>query len=342
MLSEQPGGLTRAEIVKAMGRGPSEVYRMLERLVARDYVSRSREGDRYALTMKLFVLGHRHPPVRRLVARALPLMDAFALDVRQSCHLVVADRHAAIVVAQASSPGNWEFGIRIGTQIDLLATSSGQTLLAFQDDDARDVMLALWDKTEAAATYAKLAPALAEYRGIGYRIGGSQQIRGVEDISVPVLTFGGHAIAVLTCPYIQRLDKAGADIRPDACRAERGRGETLDRSDAPGELAGRSTVRDGEAMLLRSGGGGRCAGTVVRRNGSVCAFRSAVSDCGAACFGDVPSPDCASLRFSQLAESSARKLRTVLSRTSNLHSSIDGSGAITRAGRSRSMAGIDD
>ena len=212
LLSEQPGGLTRAEIVKAMGRGPSEVYRMLERLVARDYVSRSREGDRYALTMKLFVLGHRHPPVRRLVARALPLMDAFALAVRQSCHLVVPDRDAAIVVAQASSPGNWEFGIRIGAQIDLLATSSGQTLLAFQDDEARDVMLARWDRTEAAVTYAKLAPILADYRRIGYRIGGSQQIRGVDDISVPVLTFGGHAIAVLTCPYIQRLDNAAADI----------------------------------------------------------------------------------------------------------------------------------
>ena len=144
--AEQPGGLTRAEIVKAMGKGPSEVYRMLERLVARDYVSRSREGDRYALTMKLFVLGHRHPPVRRLVARALPLMDAFALAVRQSCHLVVPDRDAAIVVAQASSPGNWEFGIRIGAQIDLLATSSGQTLLAFQDEGARAEMLANWDR----------------------------------------------------------------------------------------------------------------------------------------------------------------------------------------------------
>ena len=212
LLAEQPGGLTRAEIVKAMGKGPSEVYRMLERLVARDYVGRSREGDRYALTMKLFVLGHRHPPVRRLVARALPLMDAFALAVRQSCHLVVQDRDAAIVVAQASSPGNWEFGIRIGAQIDLLATSSGQTLLAFQDEGARADMLANWAGTEAAATYAKLAPALAEYRRTGYRIGGSQQIRGVEDISVPVLTFGGHAVAVLTCPYIQRLDNASAGV----------------------------------------------------------------------------------------------------------------------------------
>ena len=46
LLSEQPQVLTRAEIVKAMGRSPSEIYRMLERLVARHYVARSPEGDR--------------------------------------------------------------------------------------------------------------------------------------------------------------------------------------------------------------------------------------------------------------------------------------------------------
>ena len=85
------------------------------------------------LTMKLFVLAHRHPPVRRLVARALPLMDGFASDAGQSCHLVVPEGGAAIVVAHASCPGNWEFGIRIGAHIDLLSTGSGQTLLAFQD-----------------------------------------------------------------------------------------------------------------------------------------------------------------------------------------------------------------
>lgn len=212
LLSEQPGGLTRAEIVKAMGRGPSEVYRMLERLVARDYVGRSREGDRYSLTMKLFVLGHRHPPVRRLVARALPLMDAFSLNVRQSCHLVVQDRDVAIVVAQASTPGNWEFGIRVGAQLDLLATSSGQTLLAFQDEEAKEDMQARWAGTEKAAAYEKLAPALAEYRRLGYRIGSSRQIRGVDDITVPVLAFGGRAVAVLTCAYIGRLDDVAADM----------------------------------------------------------------------------------------------------------------------------------
>ncbi len=212
LLSEQPSGLTRAEIVKAMGRGPSEVYRMLERLVARDYVSRSPEGDRYALTMKLFVLAHRHPPVRRLVTRALPLMDAFARDAGQSCHLVVPDRDAAIVVAHASCPGNWEFGIRIGAHIDLLTTGSGQTLLAFQDEHAKAEIAARWEGTRMAEAFAGLEPALAGYRSAGHRIGESQQIRGVNDISVPILSPEGYAIAVLTCPYIQRLDNGQANI----------------------------------------------------------------------------------------------------------------------------------
>lgn len=206
LLSEQPGGMTRSEIVKAMGRGPSEIYRMLERLVARDYVSRSAEGDRYALTMKLFLLAHRHPPVRRLVQRALPLMDRFAREARQSCHLVVRDRNAALVVAQASCPENWEFGVRIGTPIDLFATSSGQMLLAMQDPGERADALASWHGTGMEAEYKRIEPELEGYRAAGYRIGESQQIRGVEDITAPIRAPEGHAVAVLTCPYIERVD----------------------------------------------------------------------------------------------------------------------------------------
>jgi len=218
LLSEQPGGLTRAEIVKAMGRGPSEIYRMLERLVARDYVSRSPEGDRYALTMKLFVLAHRHPPIRRLVARAFPLMDGFARQAGQSCHLVALDRDAGIVVAQASSPGNWEFGIRIGAPIELLRTGSGQTLLAFMAASTLDELAERWGDGSGAEALQALGPDLARYRAAGHRMAPSQQLVGVTDISVPILDLDGHALAVLTCPYIVRVEQQDS-IPPDQALA---------------------------------------------------------------------------------------------------------------------------
>ena len=206
LLSGRPGGLTRAEIVKAMGRSPGEVYRMLERLVARHYVGRSREGDRYALTMKLFALANRHPPLRRLIAPAQPLMDAFAVAAGQSCHLVVRDGDQGSVVAQASCPGSWEFGLRIGARLDLRATGSGQLLLAFTDPDALAALRSRWAEAPGAGGPDPTDDSLAALRAAGHRIGPSGQVRGIEDVSVPVLGPDGFALAVLTCPFIDRLD----------------------------------------------------------------------------------------------------------------------------------------
>jgi DNA-binding IclR family transcriptional regulator len=211
LLSEQPNGLTRAEIVKALGRGPSEIYRMLERLVARDYVSRSVEGDRYALTMKLFILGTRHPPVRRLVARAQPPMDVFTERTQQSVHLAIPDRGVAVVVAQASGPANWEFRLRIGARLDLTTTSSGQTLLAFQGPERRQETLAIWGGTGQVSRLAEIEPELEAIRERGHRIGDSLQLVGVRDISVPILGPSRDALAVVTCPYLKRADRDTAD-----------------------------------------------------------------------------------------------------------------------------------
>lgn len=204
LLSEQSAGLTRAEIVKAMGRSPSEIYRMLERLVARGYVARSAGGDRYALTMKLLVLANRHPPVRRLVAQALPLMDVFARETRQSCHLVAPDHGAAVVVAQTSPLDSWEFRVRVGARLDLIDTGSGRTLLAFQDPARRDQTLAIWGSSAGLNRLHAIEEELAAVRATGHRRAPSGQLLGVEDISVPVRAPEGDAIAVLTCPYIGR------------------------------------------------------------------------------------------------------------------------------------------
>lgn len=215
LLAEQPHGLTRAEIVKAMGRGPSEIYRMLERLVARDYVTRSQQGDRYALSLKLFVLGHRHPPIERLVAQALPAMEAFATAAEQSCHLGIYNRGNITVVAQVNGPGNWGLSIRLGVRVSLIDTGSGHVVLAFQSEQRRTEMLAEHDALEGEVPMpeADLHAILDRIRTLGYWQGDSQQAYGVTDISMPILGPQGHALAVLTCPFIRRIDRhVGSDL----------------------------------------------------------------------------------------------------------------------------------
>lgn len=209
LLAEQPRGMTRSEIVKTMGRSPSEIYRMIERLVVRGYVTRSAGGDRYALSMKLFLLGSAHPPIRRLITYAQPFMDRFANETFQSIHLAVPEGGCAIVIAQASGPANWEFRLRVGAELDLINTGSGRTLLAFQDERGLEQLFPLSKDSEKHTRFKptpELREELDDIKKQGYRSLESGQLVGITDISVPVNGSDGNAFGVLTCPYIERVN----------------------------------------------------------------------------------------------------------------------------------------
>jgi len=215
LLATQPHGLSRAQIVKEMARSPNEIYRMLERLVARQYVTRSASGDRYALSLKLFAMAHVHPPLNRLVNQALPVMDDFARRAEQSCHMGVYDRGNVLIAAQVNSPRGWSFSVHRGARVGLLDTASGHMLLAYADAASRERMLAEHRPLggEVPLTPDGLAQTLAAIREQGYVERDSAQSFGVVDISFPVLGPDNTALAALTCPFIRRIDShVGPDL----------------------------------------------------------------------------------------------------------------------------------
>jgi DNA-binding IclR family transcriptional regulator len=209
LLATQPQGLTRAEIVKEMDRSANEIYRMLERLVARQYVMRNASGDRYALSLKLFALAHMHPPLSRLINQALPVMDEFARKAEQSCHMGVYDRGNVLISAQINSPRGWSFSVQRGARVGLLDTASGHILLAFCDQGSYQRMRAEHTPVDGEVPISEeaLAAALTEVRARGYLERDSAQSFGVVDISYPILGPDNSALATLTCPYIRRIDR---------------------------------------------------------------------------------------------------------------------------------------
>jgi DNA-binding IclR family transcriptional regulator len=209
LLARQPQGLTRAEIVKEMDRNASEIYRMLERLVARQYVMRSLSGDRYSLSLKLFTLAHMHPPLNRLVTQAIPIMEAFAQKAEQACHMGVYDQGNVLITAQVNGPGTWSMTIRVGVHVGLVDTASGRVLLAFADASQAQQMLAQHTALEGEVPIESdaLAVALGVIRKQGYFERDSLQSFGVADISCPIFGSDHSALAALTCPYVRRIDR---------------------------------------------------------------------------------------------------------------------------------------
>nr|WP_281070745.1 IclR family transcriptional regulator [Oceaniglobus trochenteri] len=209
-------GLTQAEIAKQLGRSPNEFYRMLDRLQRRGYVARV-DGERFALTLKLFGLAQLHAPIRRLVSFATPLMRELAKKTEQANHMVVFDRGRAVVVAQQEAPTYWGYSIRIGSQIGLFDTGSGHVMLAFASPEQRASML---DANRTAHEPDTIPPDLERrlhrIREQGYESMSSVQTAGVFNLSAPVLSTDGSALAALTIPFITHVNAPNAPDPSDA------------------------------------------------------------------------------------------------------------------------------
>lgn len=206
-LSRSEAGLTQAEIARALGRSVSEIYRMLVVLQDRDYIAFDAGSDRYVLTTLMFEVAHRTPLIRRLTTAAAPLMRDLAHKINQSVHLAVLADDSVLIVGQVDPPARHVLSVRLGTRVDLWRASSGRVMMAFQTEDALREMLSR-APLPAGMTEPQLRADLAEIRSRGHEIVDSFVIKGVVNISTPIIGHTGHAIAALTVPHIQRFGEA--------------------------------------------------------------------------------------------------------------------------------------
>jgi DNA-binding IclR family transcriptional regulator len=203
-VSQHP--LTQKDLATRMNRSVGEIYRMIQCLVNRHYVAQI--DDSYAITTKLFELSHLNPPTHRLLLEATPVMNRLASDFDQSCHLTVYNHGKQVVVAKVDTPSGMGFSLRVGSDLDVLISVSGRVLVAFQDDETRNLRIAESRQRGPDQMDPQIEAVLGFIRARGYESAPSSQVRGLYALSFPVLDSRGHATAALTVPYAERIDQA--------------------------------------------------------------------------------------------------------------------------------------
>ncbi len=208
LLSLHADGLSQRDVAKALERSNSEIYRMLSTLVRRGYVTRSQD-DLYSLSLKMFALSQRHPPIERLLEAATPLMRKATRQAWQSCHLAVENNADIVVVASVESPGNWSLALRVGTIIGLGNTSAGRVLAAYRTDAEVGEII---DRHRCATGEPALDPAsfldhVARVRERGYERMASETAVGVTNLAYPILDRDRRAVAAVVCPFLERIDE---------------------------------------------------------------------------------------------------------------------------------------
>jgi len=202
LMANQAEGLTQTEIANGLGRSIHEIYRILLLLEKRGYIMRT-QSDRFRLSLKLFDLAHRHPPVNRLVECALPVMRELAANVDQSCHLVVREGQNVLVVLQIDSPLPMRYSVALGSHFPMLETSSGAVLLAHLERSERDLIVErIVAAGEGQGSRSEIEKRLNDAAKLGYEMRQSLAVEACTNISMPVRDHTGAVIAALTVPFI--------------------------------------------------------------------------------------------------------------------------------------------
>ena len=210
LLASQPHALSLQEIARRLGRSSAELYRMLDVLVQRGWLARLPDAS-YGLTLRLFELAHRHPPVGRLLDVAVPHMQELARRTGQSNHLAVHHEARLVVLARAEPPEPMSCLVRTGAHFAFHDDRvSARVISAFQTGDQRAHYLQeLLGGRRSAASRRSLDRRLEQIRARGYDEGPSDTVGGVVDVCFPLFDRFG-AIAALDVVYLPQRDaKAG-------------------------------------------------------------------------------------------------------------------------------------
>lgn len=218
LLARAPHGLTATEIAAGLGISISEIFRIIVVMERRQWLSKNPETDRYVVDPKVLELIFRATPAEELTLSAGHYMRDLSNRLDQSCHLVMPNGLRGLVILRQENPGPTVFMVRLGADLNLVRSCSGQVLLAFGDDswvsDVLDSEPALTSKDRAT-----LINRLKLVRSRGFEMRASQRTNGVTDISYPIFGFGGRVVAALTIPFVHRIDGT------QTCDEEGARGE---------------------------------------------------------------------------------------------------------------------
>jgi DNA-binding IclR family transcriptional regulator len=209
LFAHEPAGLTKSDVARRLNRTVSEIFRMLICLEERGYIGRADDDDdRFRLTLKIFRMALEYPPTKRLVSEALPIMQDLVHRLNQSCHLGVLEDGKVVIVAQADSPVSPGFYVKAGSVVDLMHAATGHVILAHLPQEARSRAIKKWQQQTGSHPPKDLDEHLKKIQSQGYEERDSYQIRGVINITYPILDETGTAVAALTVPYLARIEES--------------------------------------------------------------------------------------------------------------------------------------
>lgn len=208
LVAGELSGLSVTDMAQRLGRSTSQIYRIVVSLHRLGLLRRNEQTDRYELTLKLYEMATRHPPLQKLIYHATPILGRLSEETDQSCHLATVTGTSLIILAQADSPMPMHYTVKTGSRFPAMETSSGMVIAALSAPSRQDMLLHEFSEPERADFRTRFEA----IRSTGYERRDSDVTAGVVNLAKAVLDAAGHPLAAVTVPFLpQRRMRMPAD-----------------------------------------------------------------------------------------------------------------------------------
>ncbi len=208
----RPMGLT--DIVVEMKVSKSRVFRHLQTLVNKGFLTQDDETGRYQIGPRSLALGLALESGLDLLEIAMPILRGLRDRLGHSAVLSQIEAHGVRVVVTITSRSMFEIGVRRGSLLVAHATAQGKVALAFGNGDFRD---RLRGRLERMTPFTIVDPKLLKKELMlierrGWATAYNEALLGMNALAAPVLNTRGDLVATIgIVDSIQHLEATPSD-----------------------------------------------------------------------------------------------------------------------------------
>jgi IclR family transcriptional regulator, KDG regulon repressor len=194
----RPVGVTA--LATALGMNKSRIHRHLQTLVARGYLSREEETDRYGTGARLVSLGRRIVDNVDLVDVAMPVLRGLRDALGHYSVLSQLEEEGVRVMASVSGRSLVEIGVRRGSLLLFHASAQGKVALAYGPEETRHRVLRSRLEMLTSSTIVspvQLEQELERIRARGWATGFNESLLGLNTLAAPVFDAPGNLVGAI-------------------------------------------------------------------------------------------------------------------------------------------------
>lgn len=186
--------ITMTEVAERVGADKSTAFRMLATLEEAGYILRDADSKRYQISYKVVSLSRNLLAENEVFHLGRQIMEAVSEATRETVHLCVLDGQETVLVQKVKGSHLVAVDFQVGDRSPLHCTSIGKALLAYQNADKVEAVIAAGLSPSAANTITEpgmFRTEMERVRARGYAVDDHEFADNMRCVAVPIFQRDG-------------------------------------------------------------------------------------------------------------------------------------------------------